>query len=123
MTLDIYRTTSTFPREELYGLVSQMRRSAASVPTNIAEGSVRSEAEFRQFLRIALGSAAELDYQLILCHDLGYLATDAYGEFAARVNSIKRTLTVFIQRLERAQSDAPAYGLEPTAYSPNGVRP
>jgi four helix bundle protein len=70
----IYTTTLDFPKEEMYGLTSQIRRSDISIPSNIAEGSARNGTkEFIQFLYIALGSAAELETQLIISKDLGYL--------------------------------------------------
>jgi four helix bundle protein len=70
----IYATTSDFPKEEVYGLTSQIRRNAISIPSNIAEGSARNDTkEFIQFLYIALGSVAELETQLIISKDLGYL--------------------------------------------------
>jgi four helix bundle protein len=70
----IYATTSDFPKEEMYGLTSQIRRSAISIPSNIAEGSARnSTREFIQFLYFALGSTAELETQLLISKDLGYL--------------------------------------------------
>jgi four helix bundle protein len=70
----VYIATSGFPKEEMYGLTSQIRRSVVSIPSNIAEGSARnSTGEFIQFLYIALGSAAELETQLIITKDLGFL--------------------------------------------------
>ena len=75
LTLEVYRVTGAFPKHELYGLVSQIRRAASSVPTNIAEGCGRdTEADFARFLQIAMGSGSELEYQFILAHDLNYLA-------------------------------------------------
>lgn len=72
LTLDVYRATRQLPKEELYGLTSQLRRAASSVPANIAEGCGRnSDAELGRFLVIALGSATELDYHLLLARDLG----------------------------------------------------
>ena len=72
LTLAAYRETSRFPSSEQFGLTSQMRRSAASIATNIAEGCGRgSDADFGRFLQIALGSASELEYQLLLAADLG----------------------------------------------------
>ena len=74
LTLAIYRATESFPSPELYGLTTQMRRSCSSIPANIAEGCGRDgDAEFARFLRIAMGSAAELDYHLLLARDLGFL--------------------------------------------------
>jgi four helix bundle protein len=75
LVTQVYVVTRCFPREELYGLTSQIRRSAVSVPSNIAEGQARnSTGEFRQFLGIAKGSLAELDTQLVIAANLGYLA-------------------------------------------------
>jgi four helix bundle protein len=74
LVLDIYLITKSFPKEEVYGLTSQIRRSCSSIPTNIAEGCGRnSDAELNRFLVIAMGSASELEYQLILIKDLGYI--------------------------------------------------
>jgi four helix bundle protein len=74
LALAIYKATKEFPKEELYGLTSQIRRSSMSVPTNIAEGCGRNtDADFARFLQIAMGSASETGYQLILAHDLEFL--------------------------------------------------
>jgi four helix bundle protein len=71
LTLSVYKATQIFPKEELYGLTSQMRRSCASIPANIAEGCGRTgEAELARFLQIAMGSASELEYYLLLAYDL-----------------------------------------------------
>jgi four helix bundle protein len=110
LTLEVYRVTARYPAPELYGLTSQMRRSAASIATNIAEGSVRSDSEFRQFLRVALGSSAELEYQLMLSHDLGYLPDESSAELQRRVESVKRMLTVFIRRTGATASRATSDG-------------
>jgi four helix bundle protein len=77
LTLEVYQATTGFPREEMYGLTSQIRRASASIPANIAEGRGRSGvAELARFLHIATGSASELDYHLMLARDLGFLADD-----------------------------------------------
>lgn len=100
LTLSIYRITKTFPKEELYGLTSQMRRSCASIPANIAEGcGRRGEAELARFFQIAMGSASELEYHLLLAYDLSLLNANDYKPLEANVTEIKRMLTSFIQKL------------------------
>lgn len=84
MTLDVYRATEDFPKSELYGLTSQMRRCCISIGSNIAEGCGRvGEAEKARFLQIAAGSQSELEYQLILAKDLGYLSTETAEDLSA----------------------------------------
>jgi len=100
LTLAVYRATREFPREELYGLTSQMRRASASVPANIAEGcGMGSDKSFSRHLHIALGSASELEYHLLLAHDLKLLSKSAHEELAARTSEVKKMLTALIQRL------------------------
>jgi four helix bundle protein len=100
LTLWIYRATKSFPKEEMYGLTSQLRRAAASIPANIAEGCVRgSGAEFRHFLQVALGSASELEYHILLSHELGYLDKSQYERLGSGATELKRMLTSFIQKL------------------------
>ena len=99
-TLSVYRGTSRFPKEELYGLTSQMRRAAVSVPGNIAEGCGRGgDGELGRFLRIAMGSASELEYYVLLARDLDFLTAAACGQLAEDVCEVKRMLTSFIQKL------------------------
>jgi four helix bundle protein len=101
LTLAVYQATTAFPREELYGLTSQMRRSAASIPTNIAEGCGRgSDDDFRRFLQIAMGSASELEYHLLLARDLGYLVAADYERLLAAVIEVKRMLASLITKLK-----------------------
>ena len=101
LTMRIYEATSTYPADERFGLVSQIRRSASSVPTNIAEGCGRhSDKDFARFLQISMGSASELEYQLLLSHDLHYLQTEPYDEMTNAVQEVKRMLTSLIKKLK-----------------------
>ena len=107
LTLAVYKGTRSFPKEELYGLTSQIRRSAESIPANIAEGCGRTGgAELARFLNIALGSASELEYHLFLSHDLDLLESKNYEQLAAGVVELKRMLTSFVKKL-KAPSEAP----------------
>jgi len=100
LTLAIYKATAKFPKDELYGLTSQIRCSCVSIPANIAEGCGRSgDAELARFLQIALGSASELEYHLLLAQDLGLLTSPEYYQLASDVTEIRRMLTSFIQKL------------------------
>lgn len=114
LTLAVYRRSGGFPDSERFGLQSQMRRAAASVPANIAEGSALSNDAFRRHLRIALGSATELEYHITLAHELGYLSEDAYTDLDDRLAPVKRMLQRFIQRLGGTQ--------QPLASSQQPVR-
>jgi four helix bundle protein len=100
LTLDVYRVTSVFPREERYGLTSQVRRACSSIPANIAEGcGRRGDAEFARFLQIAMGSACELEYHLLLARDLSYLNGVHYERLSAAAVEVKRMLTSLLQKL------------------------
>jgi four helix bundle protein len=100
LTLSIYDLTSSFPREELYGLTSQLRRAAGSVPANIAEGCGREgDAELARFLRISMGSASEVEYHLMLAKDLKYVAVKDYETTRERLFEVKRMQVRFLQRL------------------------
>lgn len=100
LTLAVYKATATFPREELYGLTSQMRRACASVPANIAEGCGRNgEPELARFFNIAIGSASELEYHLLLARDLGFLKSQDYEPLATEVIEVKKMLTAFVHKL------------------------
>jgi four helix bundle protein len=100
VTFAIYSVTRDFPKEESYGLVSQMRRAATSIPANIAEGSGRnSSAELNRFVTIASGSAFELDYYLLLARDLGFISTERYNTLQNQLAELKRMLNAFIQKL------------------------
>lgn len=100
LTLNIYKATKTFPKEEIYGLTSQMRRSSSSIPTNIAEGCGRlSNAELKRFLIIASGSASELHYQLILSKDLGYLSENLFKELITETIQIRKMIYSYCEKL------------------------
>ncbi|HEX2740195.1 MAG TPA: four helix bundle protein [Rubrobacter sp.] len=100
LTLVVYEATAAFPKEEKYGLKSQIRRSCASVPANIAEGCGRgSNTDLARFLQMSLGSASELQYHLRLACDLSYLNHHAYERLTEEVIEIKRMLTSFIDNL------------------------
>ena len=101
LTLAVYEITRKFPREELYGLTSQMRKSSSSIPMNIAEGCGRgSDLELGRFLQYAMGSASELEYQLILAHDLAYLDLAEYKDLDQDTAEVKRMLATFIGKLK-----------------------
>ena len=93
VTLDIYRITGKFPQTEVYGLTSQMRRCAVSIGSNIAEGRGRDgDADFGRFIQIAAGSAAELEYQLLVAKDLGYLPESEYAQLNSNLAEVGRML-------------------------------
>jgi four helix bundle protein len=101
LTLKVYGVTKGFPKDEAFGLTGQLRRACASIPANIAEGCGRTgDAELARFLIIAAGSASEVEYHLLLAHDLNYLSPTDYGRLNGEVNELKRMLTAFIQRLK-----------------------
>ena len=101
LTLDVFRATAGFPKEELYGLTSQIRRSSASVPANVAEGCGRSgRAELARFLQVATGSASELEYHLLLAHDLEFLEDTEYQKLDNQVGEVKRMLSSFVSKLK-----------------------
>ena len=105
LTLDVYRATKSFPREELYGLTRQIRRAAVSIGANIAEGAGKnSRAEFGRFLQIASGSASELEYHLLLSCDLEYLASEKCLSLSKQVVETKKMLAGFTQYLGKART-------------------
>ena len=100
-TLEIYSITKTFPKEEIYGLTSQIRRVSSSIPTNISEGCGRdSDAEFNRFLTIALGSATESEYLLILSKELNYIDTSSFEKLNSDINIIKQKIYSLKQKLK-----------------------
>jgi len=119
LTLEVYAASQTFPMSELYGLTGQLRRSAASIPANIAEGCGRTgEVELTRFMTIAMGSASEVEYHLLLARDLGILAEDQYAELNVHVIEVKRMLAAFTKRLH-IPDGRPRLGLAPAARDLN----
>jgi four helix bundle protein len=100
LTLDVYKVTARFPREEMYGLSSQMRRCSASMGANIAEGcGKQGNNELYRFLYIASGSASELDYHLLLARDLGYLSSEEHQRMGQNLGEARRMLTALLQKV------------------------
>jgi four helix bundle protein len=100
LTLEVYAATGSFPKEERYGLTSQIRRASASIPANIAEGCGRGgDAELARFLQIAMGSASELEYHVLLAHDLELLPSTDYEKLENQTLEVKRMLAPLINRL------------------------
>jgi four helix bundle protein len=103
LTLAIYRDTQDFPKEERFGLTSQIRRSTASIPANLAEGcGRRSDGEMARFIQISMGSGAELSYHLLLARDLGFLKNAEYSRLNSDLGEIMRMLSSLSQRLRNA---------------------
>jgi four helix bundle protein len=101
LAVEVYHVTGSFPREELYGLTSQLRRSAVSIGANIAEGcGRRTDGDFTRFLQIARGSASELEYELLLARELGFVAHDECHSLEQRVLEVERMLTALVQRIQ-----------------------
>jgi four helix bundle protein len=101
LTLAVYQLTASFPREELYGLTTQIRRSSSSIAANLAEGCGRNgDAELARFCSIALGSASELQYHLLLARDLSLLEAKVYQRLAQQTVEVKRMLTALLQKLK-----------------------
>lgn len=100
LTLKIYSVTKNFPKDEMFGIISQMRRSSSSIPTNIAEGCGRnSNPEMKRFSVMATGSASELEYQLILSKDLQYLSEAIYKELQNELIEIRKMIHSFIKNI------------------------
>ena len=98
--LRIYKVTSCFPKEETYSLVSQLRRAVVSIPSNIAEGCGRNgNKELKQFISISLGSSNEVEYQLLLAYDLGYITPSEYEKLKDEILEIRKMLIGFINKL------------------------
>ena len=98
---DLYKLTKSFPSEERFGLVSQINRCSVSIPSNIAEGSSRKSAkDFGRFLEIALGSSFELETQLLIAEQLGYVSNQACNDLIERINSIQKMIFGFKEKIK-----------------------
>jgi four helix bundle protein len=101
LTLSCYQTTPSFPKQEMYGMESQMRRCAASIAANIAEGcGKRGNGEFQRLLNIALGSASELEYHFLIARDLGFIGEERYQQLSHSVIEVKRMLASLVCKVE-----------------------
>jgi four helix bundle protein len=104
LTLEIYKVTAQFPKEELYGLTSQIRRGSASIPANIAEGFGRGgNIELARFLQIGMGSAFEVEYHLLLAKDLGLITKEVNDHLEARIIEVKRMLAALLLKVRTRQ--------------------
>ena len=100
LALEVYKVSAAFPKEEIYGLTSQVRRAAVSIATNIAEGCGRgSKNELKQFLQISMGSASEVEYQILLSHELGYMVSTAFGKLDSGIQEVKKMLSSYIVKI------------------------
>lgn len=105
LCLEIYKVTKEFPKEERYGLTSQIRRAAVSVPSNIAEGYGRKTTpEYIQFLYVAYGSTCELETQIFLSGDLGYIETEKLEKLQEEIGEVERMLKALIKSLKEKES-------------------
>jgi len=101
LTLAVYKSTKQFPRQELYSLTNQVQRAAVSIPANIAEGCGKdSDAELKRYFSIAMGSASELEYLLLLARDLDYLQANVYQSMQNDLVETRKMLNAFIQKLK-----------------------
>jgi four helix bundle protein len=101
LVLEIYHSTAKFPKDELFGLTSQIRRASVSIPANIAEGCGKEgKADFSRYLQIAIGSASELEYYLVLSYDLKLLDKENYEDLNDQTNEVKRTLINLVKKIK-----------------------
>lgn len=101
LTLAIYKATEEFPKQEMYALTNQIQRAAVSIPANIAEGCGKdSDAELKRYFLISMGSSSELEYLLLLAHDLGYLPHNTFQEMNDELIEIRKMLNAFIRKLK-----------------------
>jgi four helix bundle protein len=101
LALAVYRLSKSFPKDELFGLTSQIRRACVSIPANIAEGCGRdSDAELKRFLDIAHGSASEVEYYLLLATELAYISKSESEPATDEISQIKRMIGAFVRKLK-----------------------
>lgn len=118
LALSVYRITTTFPKSEIYGLTNQIRRSAISIASNLAEGCGRgTDIDFARFTQIAFGSACELECQLLLAHGLNYMQQPDFDAINEQLSRIKRMLTGLLKTL-RSDSRQPIASLRPNLPQP-----
>ena len=111
LTLQLYQRSRTFPKEEFYGLTSQLRRSMMSIGANLAEGCGRQTTpELARFVRIAMGSASEVDYHLLLARDFGYLQSDEHQELSQELTRIRKMLASLLALVSGAKDKADGAG-------------
>ena len=104
LTLNVYRATEGFPRSELFGLTSQIRRAASSIEANLAEGCGRTQAEFARFIQIALGSNCEVECHLLLARDLSLLPDESHQRLLSQVEEVRRMLSALLKTVRRPAS-------------------
>ena len=110
LTLDLYRISRGFPREELYGITGQLRRASASIGANLAEGcGRRTSGELARFVRLAMGSASELDYHLLLCRDLGFMENNNFERTTKHLTEVRKMLTSFLGSVEAQIEQEPKH--------------
>ena len=101
LALEVFKATQLFPREETYGLACQLRLAVTSIPSNIAEGTGRgSKSELKQFMVIASGSVCEVDYQVLLACELGYISEEVRLRLQEQITEVKKMLMTYIRRIE-----------------------
>jgi four helix bundle protein len=101
LTLAVYKETNAFPKEERFGLTSQVRRASSSIPANLAEGcGRRSDGEMGRFVQIAMGSGAELSYHLLLCRDLGILGPAEFSHLSSDLEEVMKMLSALSGRVK-----------------------
>jgi four helix bundle protein len=120
LAMDVYRLSEGFPKRDGVALTTQLRRAALSVPANIAEGAGKSgNAEFRRFLDIALGSAAETHYHLMAARDIGLLTNQTYDELSSRIVEVRKMLSGLIKRVRLATPDHSTQSVPTAPRSPD----